>query len=193
MAKLAKGFGGKKRAIIILFILIISMMILSQMNCFWRLIYPLEYKNIIISNAEEFDIDPALVAAMIFVESKYVSSAQSHRGAKGLMQIMPDTGHWIAEQLSISDFKEDKLLDPMINIMFGCWYIDSLMQQFNKELIVVLAAYNAGRGNVKRWLDNNNWDGRNATIDDLPFDETKNYIKQVLAVYKIYKKIYRFE
>ncbi len=169
------------------------MLILSQINWFWRLIYPLKYKNIIIVNAEEYDIDPALVAAMIFVESKYISSAQSHRGAMGLMQIMPDTGVWIAEQLAISDFNEDKLLDPMINIMFGCWYINSLMQQFNKELIVVLAAYNAGRGNVKRWLDNNNWDGSNATIDDLPFDETKNYIKQVLAVYKKYKKIYRFE
>ncbi len=193
MAKLANRFGGKRRVIFILLILIISMLILSQMNWFWRLIYPLKYEDIIIINAQEYDIDPALVAAMIFVESKYISSAQSHRGAMGLMQIMPDTGHWIAEQLAVSNFKEDKLLDPVINIMFGCWYIDSLMQQFNKQLIVVLAAYNAGRGNVKRWLDNKNWDGRNATIGDLPFDETKNYIKQVLEVYKKYKKIYSFE
>lgn len=193
MAKLAKGFSGKRRAILILFTLIISMMILSQMNWFWKLIYPLEYKNIIISNAEEYDIDPALVAAMIFVESKYVSSAQSHRGAMGLMQIMPNTGFWIAEQLAVSDFKEDKLLDPAINIMFGCWYIANLKQQFNNELIVVLAAYNAGRGNVKNWLDNNNWDGKDATIGDLPFEETRNYIKQVLEVYRKYEKIYNFE
>jgi len=193
VAKLAKGFSGKRRAILILFTLIISMMILSQMNWFWKLIYPLEYKNIIISNAEEYDIDPALVAAMIFVESKYVSSAQSHRGAMGLMQIMPNTGFWIAEQLAVSDFKEDKLLDPAINIMFGCWYIANLKQQFNNELIVVLAAYNAGRGNVKNWLDNNNWDGKDATIGDLPFEETRNYIKQVLEVYRKYEKIYNFE
>ncbi len=190
---MAKGFSGKRRAILILFTLIISMMILSQMNWFWKLIYPLEYKNIIISNAEEYDIDPALVAAMIFVESKYVSSAQSHRGAMGLMQIMPNTGFWIAEQLAVSDFKEDKLLDPAINIMFGCWYIANLKQQFNNELIVVLAAYNAGRGNVKNWLDNNNWDGKDATIGDLPFEETRNYIKQVLEVYRKYEKIYNFE
>lgn len=190
---MANRFGGKKSAILILFILIISMMILSQMNWFWRLIYPLKYENIIISNAEEFNIDPALVAAMIFVESKYISSAQSHRGAMGLMQIMPETGVWIAEQLAITEFKEVKLLEPAINIMFGCWYIANLKQQFDNELIVVLAAYNAGRGNVKGWLDNNNWDGKGATIGNLPFEETRNYIKKVLQVYRKYKKIYKFE
>ncbi|MFP4016462.1 MAG: lytic transglycosylase domain-containing protein [Halanaerobiales bacterium] len=183
----------KKRAFIILVVLIVSMLILSQLNWFWRLIYPLQYDNIIIINAEEYSIDPALVAAMIFVESKYITSASSHRGARGLMQIMPDTGFWIAEQLDISGFSEEMLYDPAINIMFGCWYISNLNQQFNEQLLVVLAAYNAGRGNVKKWLENNNWVGRNATLDDLPFEETRNYIKQVVAVYARYKKIYDFE
>ena len=183
----------KKRVVFILLILIVSMIILSQMDWFWRLIYPLKYEDIIIINAEEYGLDPALVAAIIFVESKYVPSAQSHRGAVGLMQIMPDTGIWIAEQLGIKEFEEDKLFDPAINIMFGCWYVANLQKEFNEQLIVVLAAYNAGRGNVKKWLEDNNWDGRNTSIDELPFDETRNFIKQVIAVYKKYKNIYIFE
>ncbi|MFP4661435.1 MAG: lytic transglycosylase domain-containing protein [Halanaerobiales bacterium] len=183
----------RNRAILILIILIITMLILSQMNWFWRLIYPLKYKDIIITNAEEYKIDPALVAAMIYVESKYIASARSHRDARGLMQIMPVTGVWIAEQMGISGFNDEMLYDPVINIMFGCWYISNLNQQFNEQLLVVLAAYNAGRGNVKKWLESNNWDGMDASLDDLPFEETKNYIKQVVAVYARYKKIYNFE
>lgn len=192
MANVADRDKRFRRAFFTLSILIISMLILTQMDWFWRLIYPLKYEDIIISSAEEYQLDPSLVAAIVFVESKYMPSACSHRGAMGLMQIMPDTGIWIAEQLSILGFKKEMLFDPVINIMFGSWYLANLNQEFNNELIVILAAYNAGRGNVKKWLENDSWDGSRNSIEELPFSETKNYIKQVLAVYDKYKKIYRF-
>lgn len=182
-----------KRSVLLLFLLIVFMLLISQMNWFWRLIYPLKFEDVIMTNAKKYKIDPYLVAAIVFVESKYLPSAQSRSGAMGLMQIMPDTGSWIAEQLSINDFHSDKLLEPDINIMFGCWYLSNLKNQFNNDITIVLAAYNAGRGNVKKWLDSDNWDGSEAAIDDLPFPETRNYLRQVLLVYEKYKKIYNFE
>ncbi|MGB4176461.1 MAG: lytic transglycosylase domain-containing protein [Halanaerobiales bacterium] len=179
-----------KRAFFILGLLIFSMLLISQMNWFWRLLFPIEYEDLIIASAQKYQLDPSLVAAIVFVESKYIPTASSYRGAMGLMQIMPDTGVWIAEQLAIRDFEKNMLFDPVINIMFGCWYLANLKQEFNDDLVVVLAAYNAGRGNVKKWLENNIWDGCQESIENLPFAETKRYIQQVLAVYEKYKTIY---
>lgn len=177
---------------LILFIVIISTLIYLKSDWLWRFVYPLEYDDIIISNAKKYDLDPSLVAGIIYVESKFITNARSHRGAIGLMQIMPETGNWIAEKLSIPEFTEEKLLNPEINIMYGCWYLADLKKQF-EETIIVLAAYNAGRGNVKKWLDNKHWDGRHTTIDQLPFEETKNYLRLVLRVSEKYRKIYNLD
>lgn len=179
-----------KRSFFILFVLILSMLLLSQMGWFWKLLYPLKYEEAIIESARKYQLDPSLVAAIVFVESKYVPTASSYRGAMGLMQIMPDTGKWIAGQLGIKDFDKNMLFDPVTNVFFGCWYLANLQQEFNNDLIVVLAAYNAGRGNVKRWLESNTWDGCQESINQLPFPETRRYIQQVLAVYEKYRQIY---
>ncbi|MFW6022902.1 MAG: lytic transglycosylase domain-containing protein [Halanaerobiaceae bacterium] len=192
MVEKRKKSNNRRRAILILILLILSLFVLSQLNWFWRMIYPLEYEDIIKFNACKYDLDPNLVAAIIFVESKYISTATSYRGAIGLMQIMPDTGKWIAEQLRYTEFREERLLDPKVNILFGCWYLSNLNEQFDDELVVVLAAYNAGRGNVKKWLDSE-WIGKDTSLKNLPFSETRNYIKQVLSVYEKYQKIYNIE
>ncbi len=178
-----------KRSIIILFIFILLLLFASQLDWFWRLIYPLKYEDIIRSYSREHDLDPYLVSAVIFVESKFIPGAVSHKGAMGLMQIMPQTGNWIAEQLQYSDFEKAQLFNPEVNICFGTWYLNNLIKEFGNDPVIVLAAYNAGRGNVKKWLKEE-WDGQHQSLEQLPYQETREYIKQILTVYSYYKRLY---
>lgn len=181
-----------KQALLILFIVIILLVFLFQSSWFRRLVYPLKYEDLIIEKANKYQLDPYLVTALIYVESKFLLDAKSHKGAIGLMQIMPDTARWISAQMPYNNFTEDLLFDPEVNIEFGSWYLADLIKEFGNERIIVLAAYNAGRGNVKRWLEEN-WDGQHTSIEILPFKETRDYIRQIIKVYEIYKKIYSLE
>ncbi|HLV09691.1 MAG TPA: lytic transglycosylase domain-containing protein [Halanaerobiales bacterium] len=174
-----------------LFIVIIILFILLQTDWFWRLIYPLEYKEHIEYCSRENNLDAALVSAMIYVESKFKPDAVSSKGAMGLMQIMPDTGNWIAEQLDYSNFDLELLFDPEINILFGTWYLQMLRREFDNNSAVVLAAYNAGRGNVKKWLEEE-WDGREQSIENIPYNETKEYVKKIISAYRYYNRIYEY-
>jgi soluble lytic murein transglycosylase len=131
-----------------------------------------------------------LVIAIIKVESKFDAEAVSKRGAKGLMQLMPETASWISTQTNI-DYMEGYLLEPKFNINFGCWYLNNLKKHFNDEIPVILAAYNGGRGNVKRWLDNGIWDGKFKNVDNIPFNETKSFIKKVYFNYALYGFLYK--
>lgn len=181
-----------KRIIIIIIIILILLLLLYHSKWFWRFIYPLKYRELILSYSLEYELDPHLIAAIIFVESRFIPTARSFKGAMGLMQIMPETGKWIAEQQGYTDFDINELYNPDINIRFGCWYLSLLEQQFDtNNLIVTLAAYNAGRGNVSRWEQD--LQGENISIDGLPFKETRDYIKQVLKAYKYYSDLYKFK
>ncbi|MDD2621393.1 MAG: lytic transglycosylase domain-containing protein [Syntrophomonadaceae bacterium] len=152
--------------------------------------YPQPHSELIFQFAGEHNVDPYLVFAIIRAESKYETSAQSPVGARGLMQIMPETAAWIASQQGISEFDPLQLHDPELNISFGCWYLNNLNQEFDGKLPVVLAAYNAGRGKVKEWIVNEQWDGSTAELDKIPFDETREYVKSVLKNYEAYQAIY---
>lgn len=107
------------------------------------------------------------------------------------MQIMPDTAFWIAKQKGIDNFDIDSLHDPEINIKLGCWYIADLSREYGGNLPLVIAAYNAGRGNVRGWISENVWDGDIKNIDNIPFPETRQYVRNVLKAYEAYKAIYR--
>lgn len=152
--------------------------------------YPQPHQDLIFAMAKEYEVDPYLVFAVIRAESKYQSNARSPVGARGLMQIMPETSFWIAENLGIENFDIEELHQPEVNIRFGCWYLANLNKQFEANLPVVIAAYNAGRGNVREWLIEEQWDGSVEQLDDVPFPETKKYIKAVLINYEAYKAIY---
>lgn len=179
-----------QQVIILLLLIIIVTVLIFQSNWFWRMVYPLKYGELIRESSQKYGLDPALVAAMIFVESKFKPTACSHKGARGLMQIMPETGKWIAEQLECTDYRESRLFEPALNIEFGSWYLASLKREFNHQLVIVLAAYNAGRGNVARWLEEE-WDGQQKSVSQLPFSETRNYVNQILKVYQYYQKLYQ--
>jgi soluble lytic murein transglycosylase len=107
----------------------------------------------------------------------------------GLMQITPDTGRWIAQRLGISGYHENMLNDPKTNIRFGVWYIEDLKREFDDDMVLVLAAYNAGRGNVKQWLEKGLIEQGKGT-DGIPFAETKEYVAKVMDAYEHYKVLY---
>lgn len=154
--------------------------------------YKLQYGAEIKEYSMEFGVDPYLVAAVIHCESSNRHTAVSRAGAKGLMQIMPDTGSWIAEKLGEEDFTEDKLLEPEVNIRFGCWYLKYLLDGFSGNRKNAVAAYNAGPGNVRKWLKDERY-SQGGELYSIPFGETAQYVERVQRAYDKYAKLYADE
>lgn len=152
--------------------------------------YPLEYEEYIVAYAQENDIDPYMVAAVIHTESGFDANAVSRSGAMGLMQIMPETGEWIAGKFDMQDFSSDKLFEPETNIKFGCWYLNFLEDTFDGDKTLVWAGYNAGQGRVKEWLADASLSGDGKTLDSIPYEETDKYVKKVEKAYQKYKEFY---
>ena len=148
---------------------------------------PLRHEDIIRQQAAEKGLDPALVAGVIYAESKF-TDATSHAGAQGLMQITPDTAEHIAQLSGATSFEVDDLSDPDINIRYGAFFLRYLMNRYDDNLVLVLAAYNAGSGNVDKWLD----EGR-TRVRDIPFPETREYIKRVINARGAYTREYKDE
>jgi soluble lytic murein transglycosylase len=176
--------------IIITIVLFILCFILVN-NWIERRIYPLKHKELVVRYADEYQLDPYLVCAVIWVESKFDSSATSRRGARGLMQVIPSTGQWVAKKLGIEEYDDDSLYDPAINIRIGCWYLDNLRKQFKGDIDLALAAYNGGSGNVEKWLKNPQYSKDGKNLNDIPFKETKEFVARVWEVYYRYKRLYR--
>ncbi len=153
--------------------------------------YPLPHQEIVLAAAGEYTVDPYLVFAIIRAESKYQTGAESPVGAKGLMQIMPETGAWIANQKGIEGFIADDLHKPDVNIGFGCWYLHNLETEFGGNVPLTVAAYNAGRGKVRQWQADGTWNGDPEQMDKIPFPETRQYVKNVLKNYEAYQAIYK--
>ncbi|HZK43386.1 MAG TPA: lytic transglycosylase domain-containing protein [Syntrophomonadaceae bacterium] len=180
----------KSRLPVAVWLVIILFLIIVLTFPKWiTIFYPQPHRDIIFSTAYKHDVDPYLVFAIIRVESKYQVNAQSSAGAMGLMQIMPETAQWIAKQQNIDDFDLEDLYDAEININFGIWYISNLTQEY-KEPPLIIAAYNAGRGRVNDWQNDEIWDGNRKEIGKIPFPETRDYVKSVLKNYEAYKAIY---
>lgn len=173
-----------------IFLALIVFIFLQHFDWYWRWVYPFRYQELIIKYAKLYGVDPYLVAAIIFVESHFDPEAVSSKGAAGLMQIMPGTGQWIASRMNLQ-LNSDDLFDPEVNIRLGCWYLNHLFQEFKGDIILVLAAYNGGKGNVRNWLEEGVWEGKRTEIQKIPFPETRKYILDVEAVYKKYQEIYR--
>jgi soluble lytic murein transglycosylase len=145
--------------------------------------YPLEYEQIIRTHADNHDLDPALLAAVVYVESRFDPNARSAAGAIGLMQLLPDTAKGIALRTGGHRFVVADLRDPEINVRYGSWYLDHLNQRYD-DVRTALAAYHAGQGNVDAWLR----DG--ARIE---FPETRTYVDEVTRVRNVYAKAYASE
>jgi soluble lytic murein transglycosylase len=149
-----------------------------------RAFFPVKYRSMIKRHAEEYDLDPLLIAAIIYRESRYKQYAVSRSSARGLMQIMPATGDDIAEKLNASDYSTKDLFDPEINVRFGCYYLASVKRDFASDLTLTLAGYNSGPENVRKWLKKSGNSSENLT-EDYPFTETRNYVISIRKVYWI--------
>lgn len=154
-----------------------------------RLLYPFPYREEVFRYAGEFGLDPYLVIAVARVESHLDPKARSPKGAVGLMQLMPATARWAATELGM-EYRPELLEDPAYNLRLGSWYMSRLYREFAGQLPLVLAAYNSGHGQVQRWLASRVWDGSLAGLEDIPFPETKRYIRRVNRDYRLYRFFY---
>lgn len=159
-----------------------------------KLNYPIANRELIERYASEYHLDPARVQAVIFCESSNRADAVSSVGARGLMQIMPDTGEWIAGKLGEADsYHVDRLFEPELSIRYGCWYLNYLDSRYALDMTCATAAYHNGPGNVDKWLKDaaNSKDG--ATLSSIPSNATDTYVKRVRRAYEQYKELYANE
>ncbi len=175
----------------LVFLVGLAAIFIVQSSWFLKFFYPFPHQELIVKYCREYQIDPYLTLAIIRTESRFSSKAHSPAGARGLMQIMPDTGYWIAEQMKIKDFKKEMLYQPPYNIPMGIWYLAYLDKTFQGDLPKILAAYNAGESKVRKWLSDKTWSGRQQDVEQIPYPETQQYIERVLFDYQIYKRIYK--
>lgn len=172
----------------LLAILIIIFIISFGIVSYGTITRPVEYTEYINKYSEEYDVDPMLVYSVIKVESNYNPDAHSPMNAHGLMQILPETGSWIAERLKI-DYSEEMLKDPETSIQMGTYYLSYLVHHF-KDRDLAIAAYNGGLGNVEKWLADENLSKDGESLDEIPFVETRNYVVRVNDNYRIYDLFY---
>jgi soluble lytic murein transglycosylase len=148
-----------------------------------RLLYPLRYEQIIEGHAENYRLDAALLAAVIYQESKFETEARSEAGALGLMQLQPETARGIAVRTGGTRFRVEDLFDPEINVRYGSWYLRNLLDKYDDERLA-LAAYNAGQTQVDRWR---------AEGSGIAFAETRHYVERVAELKGIYRRAYASE
>jgi soluble lytic murein transglycosylase len=155
----------------------------AEPSWYYRLRYPLAYESIVRGHAENYKLEAALLAAVIYQESKFDPDARSDAGAVGLMQLRPETARGIAVRTGGSRFRVDDLTNPEINVRYGSWYLRHLIDKYGDEE-TALAAFNAGQGNVDRWLK----EGRG-----IAFAETRHYVDRVQELKAIYRDAYASE
>jgi soluble lytic murein transglycosylase len=149
--------------------------------------FPLEHVDVVREAAGRHRLDPALVAAVIYVESGFDATVESSRGAVGLMQVMPATADEIAQRTDGYRFTKADLRVPRVNVRYGCYYLRRLLERYEGSVVCALAAYNAGAGNVDEWLSSDSGELRPAAI---PFEETRLFVQKVLRSRDIYRHVY---
>jgi soluble lytic murein transglycosylase len=157
-----------------------------------ELTLPLSHADIIRQQAASKGVDPSLVAAVIYAESKFRDQT-SHAGARGLMQITPATARYIAKLSGGTAFVQGDLATPQVNISYGVFYLRYLLRRYGGNDVLALAAYNGGEGNVDRWIAQASMSERAFGIDEIPFTETREYVGRVLQVRGDYRRKYRRE
>jgi len=150
---------------------------------------PLTHADAIRTQAREKGLDPALIAGVIYAESKFNDSTSS-AGALGMMQLLPSTAHFIAQRTGGTRFTTADLATPDVNIAYGSWYLRYLLNRYGGDEVLALAAYNGGMGNVDRWVAEAGARGRRLQVSDIPFPETRAYVQRVLDARQRYRRTY---
>jgi soluble lytic murein transglycosylase len=150
---------------------------------------PLQYSAVIRQQSAEKHLDPALVAAVIYAETKF-DARTSPAGAEGLMQIEPQTAEFLARRSGATTFHTADLSTPQVNIAYGSYYLRYLLNNYHGSTVLALAAYNGGEANVDRWVAEARAQGRALRISDIPFPETQDYVQRVLSARGEYRRTY---
>lgn len=156
-----------------------------------RFVYMWDYQQDIVTYSKKNNVDPFLVAAIIKNESNFKHDAVSKVGAVGLMQIMPETGRWIAEQMGLENYQDSDLYQTKKNIRMGCWYVGELEHEFQHNLVLLMVAYNAGRGQTHEWMQENGWDYSFNDIKSIPYPDTREYVAKVMQDRDKYYLLYK--
>lgn len=171
-------------------VIVILVLLVTNARDIGRFLFPMPYRQMIFGESAHSGLDACLVAAIVKTESDFNPGAVSVKGARGLMQIMPETGRWVAGKKGLQGFEPDLLFNPEYNVKIGVWYVAELYREYRGDTVLVLAAYNAGRGNVEKWLEQQSWTGERDSIDQIPFPETRQFIRKVLFYQQVYRYLY---
>lgn len=155
-----------------------------------RLLYPLNYEDRILECAMEYNVDPYLIMGLIKAESNFVPDARSHKDAMGLMQLTESTAQWVAGQVGLENYSPEMLSDPDTNIGLGVWYLSYLLKEYDGDNTLALCAYNAGMGNVGKWLASDKYSQDGKTLHTIPFSDTRCYVDNTQEYAQMYRKLY---
>jgi len=163
----------------------------GENDLYWQMKYPKAYEDEVLLLADEFDMEPALIYSVMRAESLFQPRVYSWAGAIGLMQIMPATGAEIAGNMGVEGYEKEDLLDYETNLRFGVYYLSGLMNDFDGEVVYALCGYNGGPGNARKWRRTADPEMEmDEIIENIPFSETRAYVKRILGYYRIYKTLY---
>lgn len=163
---------------------------LKQQVGYWQSLYPFPYETTIEQWSQQRQLNPMLVTALIRQESRFEAKIESSAGALGLMQVMPETGEWVASKIGLKDYS---LTNPIDNINLGTWYLDYTHQEYANNSLFAVASYNAGPGSVADWIDRFGTSDLDRFVEKIPFPETRGYVESVLGNYWNYLRLYNPE
>ena len=152
-------------------------------------LYPIKYEEYVYRYSEELNIDPMLTFAIIKTESNFRTDVVSNSGAIGLMQLIESTAEEQAEKLNM-EYTRESLYEAETNLKIGLNYFNTLLDYYNQNYILAFTAYNAGLGNVQKWINEGTIKEDGSDIENIPFKETNMYVRKIIKNYEIYKKIY---
>jgi soluble lytic murein transglycosylase len=182
-----------RRAVLLILFALVAVVAASQIPKLGpqveRIGLPLEHSTVIRQQAREKGLRPELIAAVIYAETRF-NARRSPAGAEGLMQLLPSTAQFIAKRSGGTAFETADLADPEVNIRYGSWYLRYLLQRYDGSELEAVAAYNAGMGNVDRWIAKARSEARQFSESDIGFPETRAYVDRVFGAERDYRSVH---
>ena len=181
-----------KILLLVLVIILLIFTIYKALNIEEKILihlYPIKFEEYVYNYSEELDIDPMLTFAIIKTESDFEENVVSKSGAIGLMQLMESTAKEQAKKLNI-EYSKEILYDAQINLKIGLNYFNTLLDYYNQNYILAFTAYNAGLGNVQKWINEGIIKADGSDMENIPFKETNMYVRKIIKNYEIYKRLY---
>jgi len=179
----------KKGFIFVIGVILIYIMIMAMLKLVF---YPTKYKNEVERAAENYSVDPYIIFSVIKQESNFKAHASSTKGASGLMQLLPATAKEVAISMNSIDESNFDIYDAETNIYIGVKYLSELIQRYDGNIYIAIAAYNAGMGNVDKWYEQpySSYDTIDKVIEKIEYKETKTYVINIANYYNMYRKLY---